>query len=218
MTLQHMSKEGQIRTKAVYEDPELVAGYIKSQSKNPPLQESVELFARTLPGTRVIDIGCGPGHDTHHFAKLGYQATGIDYSSEMIKAAKSVKITDNPPAFFQLDMKQLGRVFPANSYDGAWASASLLHIPETDTPTVLKGIHRIVRDAGQVYIGLKEGKQGEYMVAEDKYGKPMEREFTLWEKDKFQKLTEKSGFKTVRAETEKKGQTSWLNFYLQVKK
>lgn len=213
-----MSKEGQIRTKAVYEDPELVAGYIKSQSKNPPLKNSVELFALTLPGKRVIDIGCGPGHDTHHFAKLGYQATGIDYSSEMIKAAKSVEITDNPPAFFQLDMKQIGRVFPANSYDGAWASASLLHIPETETPTVLKGIHRIVRDAGQIYIGLKEGKQGEYMVAEDKYGKPMEREFTLWEKDKFQELTEKSGFKTVRAETEKKGQTSWLNFYLQVKK
>jgi ubiquinone/menaquinone biosynthesis C-methylase UbiE len=198
-----MGKEGQEKTKKTYNDPQVVAGYVERHGKNPKLHEQEEEFAQTLPGKRVIDIGCGPGHDAYHFAELGYQVTGVDYSDEMIKG--------------------VGEMFGENSFDGAWVSASMLHIPEEDIPQVLKGIRKIVVNGGKVYIGLKAGKQGARLVEGDKYGKPMEREFIFWEEENFRRVAEENGIKVERLVEEKGGktgkeETSWLNFWLEVDK
>lgn len=214
-----MTKEGQKITKAVYEDPAIVSGYIDVQSKNPRLAEVVEAFAKTLPQNgSVIDIGCGPGHDSYLFAELGFNVVGVDYSSEMIKAAKGLKQTENAPDFRQADMRQLGEKFGEDSFDAAWVSASLLHIPEKEAGSVLEGIHKIVKDGGKVYVGLKAGEQGEKVVADSKYGKPMEREFTFWEREKFERLAESSGFGVENKVTEEKNSTEWHNFFLKVQK
>ena len=45
---------------------------------------------------------------------------------------------------------------------------------------------------GFVWISLKSGK-GRQMVKNDKYNKPMEREFILWEKDEFLDLVKDFG-------------------------
>lgn len=218
-----MGKEGQKKTKKVYEDPQVVAGYIERNSRNPKLHEQVEVFVQILPGKRVIDIGCGPGHDSYKFAELGCQVVGVDYSSEMVKSAKTLQVSDNMPDFRQGDMREVGEMFDENSFDGAWISASLLHIPEEDVPKVLQGVRKILVNGGKVYIGLKAGEQGAKVIEENKYGKPMEREFVFWEKDKFEGLVKKFGFK-VENVSERKGSktgskdTYWLNFYLEVVK
>jgi SAM-dependent methyltransferase len=41
------------------------------------------------PGSRVLDLGCGPGEYVNRLSQLGYKATGIDSSSEMIRQAQS---------------------------------------------------------------------------------------------------------------------------------
>jgi len=218
-----MGKEGQEKTKKTYNDPQVVAGYVERHGKNPKLHEQEEEFAQTLPGKRVIDIGCGPGHDAYHFAELGYQVTGVDYSDEMIKVAAKLQESDNPPDFQVGDMRGVGEMFDENSFDGAWVSASMLHIPEEDIPQVLKGIRKIVVNGGKVYIGLKAGKQGARLVEGDKYGKPMEREFVFWEEENFRRVAEENGIKVERLVEEKGGktgkeETSWLNFWLEVDK
>lgn len=218
-----MGKEGQEKTKKTYNDPQVVAGYVERHGKNPKLHEQVEEFAQTLLGKRVIDIGCGPGHDAYHFAELGYQVTGVDYSDEMIKVAAKLQESDNPPDFQVGDMSGVSEMFDDNSFDGAWVSASMLHIPEEDTPQVLQGIRKIVVNGGKVYIGLKAGKQGARLVEGDKYGKPMEREFIFWEEDNFRRVAEENGLKVERLVEEKGGktgkvETSWLNFWFKVEK
>ncbi|KJR46436.1 SAM-dependent methyltransferase [Desulfosporosinus sp. I2] len=40
------------------------------------------------PGGRVLDIGCGTGAFISCFAERGYQAVGVDFSAQMLKAAK----------------------------------------------------------------------------------------------------------------------------------
>lgn len=40
-----------------------------------------------LPGSRILDVGCGTGRHAIEFAKRGYQVTGVDLSLEMLKVA-----------------------------------------------------------------------------------------------------------------------------------
>lgn len=44
---------------------------------------------RNVPsGSRLLDLGCGPGTDDIELARLGYQVTAIDWSPAMIEAAR----------------------------------------------------------------------------------------------------------------------------------
>jgi len=214
---------GQIKTKDTYEDLQIVAGYADKHGRNPKLHRQVEDFAHKLGGKRVIDIGCGPGQDAYKFAELGFSVTGIDYSNAMITAAKNFKISDNPPNFKAADMRELGNMFKENSFDGAWISASLIHITQKDVPKVLQGVRKIVVSGGKVYIGLKAGKQGAKVVTENKYGKPMEREFVFWEEDNFRRIAEENGLIIEKQIDERGGKTGdyetfWLNYWLKVDK
>ncbi|MCJ7701858.1 MAG: class I SAM-dependent methyltransferase [Anaerolineales bacterium] len=40
------------------------------------------------PGSRVLDLGCGPGDYVDHLSRAQYQAAGIDNSAEMIRQAQ----------------------------------------------------------------------------------------------------------------------------------
>jgi len=42
----------------------------------------------SAPGSRVLDLGCGPGDYVDHLSRSQYQATGIDSSDEMIRLAQ----------------------------------------------------------------------------------------------------------------------------------
>ena len=122
------------QTQAAYEDADIVAGYVAEHTKNPKMHKAVEAFSKTLPGKRVVDIGCGPGQDSWHFARLGFEVTGLDFSSIMIESARALGGSENTPDFIVGDMLEIGERFPENSFDGAWVCASLLHIERNDVP------------------------------------------------------------------------------------
>ncbi len=216
-----MSKIWQQRTKAVYEDPQIVKGYIGKHSVAPKMFKVIDSFAREINGKQVLDLGCGPGQDSYCFSKLGFNVTGMDYSSEMIKAAQQLQTVNNPPQFIVGDMREIITLFSPNTFDAVWASASLLHIPQNDISVVLNGIHSITKNDGRVFIAVKQGEQGERVVAESKYGKPMKREFTFWEKNNLERLLLSTGFiieKSVEQTQKQNDSTTWLNFFLRVGK
>jgi len=43
------------------------------------------------PGSKVIDLGCGPGDYVNELSQSQYDVTGIDSSSEMIRRAQTGK-------------------------------------------------------------------------------------------------------------------------------
>jgi ubiquinone/menaquinone biosynthesis C-methylase UbiE len=122
-----------------------------------------------------------------------------------------------------MDMREIGKKFPADKFDAAWVCASLLHITKKDTPLVLEGLKKIVKNGGQIYIGLKSGDEDELIVEETKYGKYMQRKFVFWQKEEFKNLLEDLNFKLknfTKIETKDTSgiETSWLNYYIEVVK
>ncbi len=217
-----MSQAGQQITKSVYEDPEIVEGYIKRNALDPKQTELIKSFSNSIQGKKVLDLGCGPGHDSYIFADLGFEVTGMDYSNEMIRRAKDFKQFANQPKFVVGDMRKLSDYFSEDSFDAIWASASLLHIQLEDTSQVLEGMTNIAKNEAVVYIGLKGGS-GTVLVDEDKLGKPMQREFTLWTKDRFIEQTDRCGwvltdFSSREGSIFRGEPTQWLNFFFKIAK
>lgn len=126
--MKRANNEGDKLTRQAYADPKVVAGYVAEHGRNPKLVALVEHFVTLVPGRRIIDVGMGPGQDSWHFSRLGMQVTGVDFSSEMVQAAEKLDTGSNKPAFMMGDMTNLEKLFPKDSFDGAWVSASLLHI------------------------------------------------------------------------------------------
>ena len=206
--------DGQALTKEVYEDPTVVRAFGEANRKSLGFLEG---FAQSLPGKRLLDLGCGPGRDARHFASLGFAVTAVDYSEAMIRAAQAEPATENTPQFAVLDMRDVGHAFPPNAFDGAWVCASLLHVPASDVPAVLAGLHLVLTAGGRVLITLKGGQGGAALVREHKHGREIEREFVFWERESFEALLERTGFRLLGFEAGVKGTTgglptTWLRF------
>ena len=116
-----------------------------------PSNPHLERFITYLPaGAAVLDFGCGVGNSAALMRDAGFAMTCMDASSDMISAAKEL-----------YDLEVLQRNFTdledIASFDGIWASYSLLHAPKSDMPDILQRIHAALRASGMVYVGLKRG-------------------------------------------------------------
>ena len=100
-----------------------------------PSNPHLERFITYLPaGAAVLDFGCGVGNSAALMRDAGFAMTCMDASSDMINAAKEL-----------YDLEVLQRNFTdledIASFDGIWASYSLLHAPKSDMPDILQRIH-----------------------------------------------------------------------------
>lgn len=77
--------------------------YDELNSRNPVIQHMRQrlreaVVAHASPGACLLDVGCGPGPDAVHFARLGYRVVAIDSSADMVREAKqavrSARLTD----------------------------------------------------------------------------------------------------------------------------
>ena len=140
--------------------------------------------ARLAPGARVLDVGCGPGHDTAALRALGLRVVGLDRSRGMLAQARQ----RGALPLMLGDMRHLPA--PDAMLDGIWACASFLHIPMRDAPAVLREFHRALRPGGVLYIGVKRG-DGERWV-EHESGR--RRFFMFYREDQLDALLRSTGF------------------------
>lgn len=106
------------------------------------LRDKIDMFTGLLPGNKILDVACGPGHDTDYMSRRGFDSLGIDLSEEMIQLAQRrhngrFKIMD----FFNL-------AFEDSSFDGLWCSSALVHVAKKDFPQLLTDFRRMLRDNG----------------------------------------------------------------------
>ena len=102
------------------------------------------------PGTRVLDVGCGPGRHAHALARLGCEVVGVDISERFVAlAAESA-----PPgaSFMRADARALAfdAEFDAaiSLCQGAFGLAGGPGAPLDADGDVLAGIARALRPGG----------------------------------------------------------------------
>ena len=165
------------------------------------IREMIDCFMKQLDGTRVLDLGCGPGRDAKYFAEHGLEVTGTDLCKRFIDIASHKAPEAN---FIHSDMRKLN--LPDNSFDGVWACASLLHLPKDEAKTTLKNLHRMLKNGGIIHVSVKEG-EGEKIINNDKG----ERFFAFYTEDELRKMMEACGFEVMdmcRVKDEKR----WIGF------
>ncbi len=74
-------------------------------------EQEVEFLVDTLrlePGTKVLDVGCGPGRHALALARRGIAVHGVDLSPEFVDLARGAAEAEDLPATFEvLDVREL---------------------------------------------------------------------------------------------------------------
>ncbi len=76
----------------VYADAERAASYAMLEFPGTyylAFRDLPALFAEHVTGRAALDFGCGTGRSTRFLRQLGYDATGIDISAEMVALARA---------------------------------------------------------------------------------------------------------------------------------
>ena len=111
-----------------------------------------DAFVARLPsGGRVLDWGCGPGHDAARFAALGLDVDAVDATPAMVAHAVAEHgLAARVATFSELDA--------TDAYDGVWANFSLLHAARDELPDRLGAARRALRAGGALYLSVKLGE------------------------------------------------------------
>lgn len=173
--------------------------------------DEFDFFKSIIDGKKVIDMGCGEGRDAIIFTKNGFDYTGIDISSGMLKIAKE-RVKSG--VFQQADFSETD--FPNGTFDGFWAAASFIHVPKDDIRSVLQEARRVTKAGGVGFISMKE-KTGidEGMITDEKYG-GASRYFSFYTQDEFRKILEENGFSILKFATHAEGKNNWLCYFVKV--
>ena len=110
-----------------------------------------EEFLSSIPrGGLLMDAGCGSGRDTKEFLSRGYRVVAFDASSEIAKiATQHINQLVGVRTFLEVTEEA--------SYDGIWACASLLHVPEVDLSNAFFRLWRALKPDGVMYVSFKLG-------------------------------------------------------------
>lgn len=83
-------------------------------------------FESYLPAnSTILDAGCGSGRDSLAFKQHGHSVVAFDASSEMCRMASDLI----GQQVLQMRFDEMEFV---DEFDGVWACASLLHVPNED--------------------------------------------------------------------------------------
>lgn len=101
-------------------------------------------------GGIVLDAGCGSGRDAYAFFKRGFRVCAFDASPELAQLAEEhTKIG--------ILVRTFDDVREQACYDGIWACASLLHLPQAAIPAALARLWAALKPGGTFYMSFKLG-------------------------------------------------------------
>lgn len=113
------------------------------------------LLAGVSKHSRVLEVGCGTGQWSRYFSDKGFDVTGIDISSEMIRIARQKHI---PNSRFEIaDGRNLP--FEDESFDGAAAITVLEFASETER-IISEMIRCVKKSKGVLIIGVLNALSG----------------------------------------------------------
>jgi SAM-dependent methyltransferase len=111
-----------------------------------------DFFSLLPPRPRILDLGCGPGHESLRMVSLGAEVVGVDFSPANIRIAR-----ERCPQgeFHALDFRLLDGRF--GTFDGIFASASLIHIDPGELPRVAFNLQKVMRADAKLLTLVQDG-------------------------------------------------------------
>lgn len=129
-------------------------------SASPRSNREVVARVAPTPGTRVLDVGCGPGAAVRRAADAGAEAIGVDPSPAMVRIAR--RRSGRHPGARYLVGHAADLPVDDDAIDVAWTIAAFHHWPDTDAG--LAEAHRVLAPGGRLLVGekrlRKEGGHG----------------------------------------------------------
>jgi ubiquinone/menaquinone biosynthesis C-methylase UbiE len=166
--------------------------------------EALGIFLAGLPqGTTVVDLGCGAGRDLDVIARQGYPAVGLDLAESLARIAHR----HSKMPVVVADLRQTP--FLDETFGGAWASASLLHLPRANIPAGLNEIYRILKAGGHLFTSMKSGASEQQ--------DPDGRWFSYFDPQEWHASVRAAGFEVERLDMQEGGtsrpdaRACWIN-------
>lgn len=137
-----------------YKNPRALVRHLDKASANDQVRHSklrlINEFLKPCKGDRILDVGCGAGHDAKTLAGLigrNGRVVGIDCSSIMIREARRrTRLLCLPVEFRIGDAHHLD--FPDNTFDGCLVASTFMHL---DRPQLaLSEIVRVMKPGARV--------------------------------------------------------------------
>ena len=185
--------------------------------QNDILLPTIKDFISLLPDSpRVLDLGCGPGHEAKRLTREGADVIGIDYSSECIRVAKE---RCQECRFEAMDFRDLDDRL--GHFDGVFASGSLIHLNSDELPDAINRIMGILENNGFFLMIIQDGKG-----INEKYsnlevdGKILRRPVYCYTKDNISRIADKVGLTLVKEGYLDKGliEHNWRNYIFRRRK
>ena len=115
--------------------------------------QSVPVLVRQVgagPGTKALDLCCGPGVVTAGLLSAGAETTGLDFSPAMLQLARQ-----NVPEANFVEGDAMNLLFEDACFDAVTIGFGILHVP--DPIRVLKEAHRVLRVGGRLSFSVWHG-------------------------------------------------------------
>ena len=111
-----------------------------------------EFLSHLPPEPRVLDLGCGPGHESMRLASAGASVLGLDFSNECISVARK----RCPQCQFEVaDFRNLDARF--GTFHGVFAAASIIHVSPEDLRQVMGCVAGVLKDGGHLLAIVQDG-------------------------------------------------------------
>jgi SAM-dependent methyltransferase len=105
-------------------------------------------------GSRILDVCCGIGRHTLELSKLGYRATGVDFSEKYLAVARSrARRRGIKATFEQQDLRRLPYEARFDAAICMWTSFGYFE-NEADDHRALRSVHRALKPGGAFLIEL----------------------------------------------------------------
>lgn len=171
----------------------LAEKYAKEWFDKPDTELVIKFMRLLQPNSKVLDIGCGPGHYSQLFSENGFNVKGIDLSESMVAIAKRM----NPHIEFEvMDMQNM--VFSENSFDALWLCSSFPHIHKSEAIQTLKGFHNVLTENGIIFVNAIIGDLEFRIESKSEMGNEYNSEgrYFQWYKDskEFEDIVQNAGF------------------------
>ena len=113
------------------------------------LDLDLKRYLNLLPGKEILDLGIGQGSNSIPLVELGYNVTGVDYSTKCLEICKNncpkLNLIQSDIRTFQIEK---------NKYDLISSRCVLHFFHKDDTYKIIKNIKENLKSNGLVYISV----------------------------------------------------------------